>query len=417
MGNLVRWTPYAHSFHGIKSEGCENDKYVSTLRPTDMMQSQPTASMHTCRDENAFISCKPHITLESNVRTDMENGEINENLSPNSLQVQINQHHDWMQGNFLMSTGRRFVNPSMSFLRTPPLWRTAVPPDVSSNDYGVPCKIDDFMNSYILRSLSPQKGSKSEESPMKPTKRSHECSDEMRANVVSSPLRMYVRPNEDENVKDGKGKRIFSRQRRGRHNAGSNSDWQARDGRRQYKDMKKSRSSEQTESYDTSLQPTMLDGGMASSRDSSPPPSVRMICGKRVTMIDFERKIFIIDLLSSDDCDNIRKMTDDYVRGVHENHSGAVTWRTLYTYTKQDLPCGEVPGLTARFTNPIMADVIKIVGEVYCQPKEAVKLRPRSWKEPHLLLYQRIENKPIHTGVEMHYDGMNYYFSALFHYT
>jgi hypothetical protein len=86
-----------------------------------------------------------------------------------------------------------------------------------------------------------------------------------------------------------------------------------------------------------------------------------------------------------------------------------VTWRTLYTYTKQDLPCGEVPGLTARFTNRIMTDVIKIVGEVYCQANEAVKLRPRSWKEPHLLLYQRIENKPIHTGVEMHYDGKHMY--------
>jgi hypothetical protein len=152
--------------------------------------------------------------------------------------------------------------------------------------------------------------------------------------------------------------------------------------------------------------PTLnVEEKMIASRESSPPPAIRSICGKRVVMVDLERKVFIIDLLSSDDCDNIRKMTDDYVRGVYESHSGAMTWRTLYTYTKQDLPCGEVPGLTARFTNRIMAEVIKIVGEIYSQPKEAAKLRPRSWKEPHLLLYQRIENKPVHTGVEMHYDG------------
>ena len=59
-----------------------------------------------------------------------------------------------------------------------------------------------------------------------------------------------------------------------------------------------------------------------------------------------------------------------------------------------DLPCSEVTDLKERVTNKIMNDVKNIVGEIFKKKKEAQRLHPRSWKEPHLLLYQRVEGKP-----------------------
>ena len=105
--------------------------------------------------------------------------------------------------------------------------------------------------------------------------------------------------------------------------------------------------------------------------------------GKKVTMVDEHLKIFIIDLLSPETCEMIRTMTDNHVRKIHSEGNKVATWRTLYTYTKQDLPCGEVPHLTT-ITERIMRDVITCVGEIYENPREALKLRQRSWKEPHL---------------------------------
>ena len=52
-----------------------------------------------------------------------------------------------------------------------------------------------------------------------------------------------------------------------------------------------------------------------------------------------------------------------------------------------------------------MHETKKIVGEIFGMKKEAMKLRPRSWKEPHLLLYQQLDGREPHTGIEMHYDG------------
>lgn len=122
-------------------------------------------------------------------------------------------------------------------------------------------------------------------------------------------------------------------------------------------------------------------------------------------MIDEELKVFVVDLLTPETCNMVRRMTDNHVREVKESGSNAITWRTLYTYTKRDLPCSEVNGLTSRVTDHIMANIIDVVGTVFGKKKEAAKLHPRSWKEPHLLLYQKFENQPPHTGVEMHYDG------------
>lgn len=128
------------------------------------------------------------------------------------------------------------------------------------------------------------------------------------------------------------------------------------------------------------------------------------VCGKRVTMIDDARKVFVIDLLSSEECDEIRTMTDSHVRDIIKSGSDEETWRTLYTYTKMDLPIVEVKDLGKRYTDQILHDVKKIVAELFGR-KDAMKLRPRSWKEPHLLLYQRLEDRPPHSGIEMHYDG------------
>lgn len=140
-------------------------------------------------------------------------------------------------------------------------------------------------------------------------------------------------------------------------------------------------------------------------RDSSPPPTVRYINDRRVTIIDEELKIFVVDLLTPATCELVRRMTDNHVKQVQESGCNIPTWRTLYTYTKRDLPCSEVKGLTSHVTDHIMASIIDIVGKIHGNEEGASKLHPRSWKEPHLLLYQKFENEQPHTGVEMHYDG------------
>lgn len=140
-------------------------------------------------------------------------------------------------------------------------------------------------------------------------------------------------------------------------------------------------------------------------RSSSPPPKVVNINGKKVTIVDWTLKVLVFDLLSPETCALVRTMADDHVRKIHENGNRVPTWRTLYTYTKQDLPCSEVENLSTLVTDSITASVKSVVGEIFGKPKEASQLRERSWKEPHLLLYQNIEGKPVHTGVEMHYDG------------
>jgi hypothetical protein len=60
-----------------------------------------------------------------------------------------------------------------------------------------------------------------------------------------------------------------------------------------------------------------------------------------------------------------------------------------------------------------MADVKKVYASLFGNAKEVSKLRARSWKEPHLLLYQNMEGQPLHTGVEMHYDGCSLTWNCL----
>lgn len=158
-------------------------------------------------------------------------------------------------------------------------------------------------------------------------------------------------------------------------------------------------------SYGSLSRPGSMDRSKGRDRDASPPPSLRCINGLRVTMIDEELKVFVVDLLTPETCDLVRRMADEHVKEVQKNGNNIATWRTLYTYTKKDLPCSEVKGLTSRVTDHIMSNIIDVVGEIYGKKQEATKLHPRSWKEPHLLLYRKFENEAPHTGVEMHYDG------------
>ena len=69
--------------------------------------------------------------------------------------------------------------------------------------------------------------------------------------------------------------------------------------------------------------------------------------------------------------------------------------------------------MSSQVTDYVMSKVINVVGEIFGKKKEAMKLRPRSWKEPHLLLYKKIEGEPTHTGVEMHYDGCDITWNAM----
>lgn len=114
--------------------------------------------------------------------------------------------------------------------------------------------------------------------------------------------------------------------------------------------------------------------------------------GKKVTMIDADLMIFVIDMVPPELCDVILGCTSRHVSYMTAIGKTEKCWRSLYTYTKMDIPCAEVPGL-ADIMQRIMSGVVHIVGRVFEKPKEASRLRPRSWKEPHLLMYQKVRGK------------------------
>lgn len=89
------------------------------------------------------------------------------------------------------------------------------------------------------------------------------------------------------------------------------------------------------------VQAATNDATVCGSSDMSDMP-VRTIYGKKVTIIDSARRVFVIDLLSPEVCNQIRSMTDDHTREIHLSGSDVENWRTLYTYTKMDLPAMEV---------------------------------------------------------------------------
>jgi hypothetical protein len=122
----------------------------------------------------------------------------------------------------------------------------------------------------------------------------------------------------------------------------------------------------------------------------------------RVTMLDDTFKVFVIDLVPPQICDLMLQLTEDHV--LNAATLARETWRKLYTYTSLDLPCCEVVTLRG-FISQILNDICKIIGDVFRAPKSAARLKPRTWKEPHMLRYQKVKGKPSHTGVKLHYDG------------
>jgi hypothetical protein len=92
-------------------------------------------------------------------------------------------------------------------------------------------------------------------------------------------------------------------------------------------------------------------------------------------------------------CDLIRQYTDVHVKYLASIGRTDLSWRTLYTYTKMDIPCCEVPGVTL-IVDEILRKVKGVIGYVFGRPRLASAMIPRSWKEPHLLLYQKLPNLP-----------------------
>ena len=132
-----------------------------------------------------------------------------------------------------------------------------------------------------------------------------------------------------------------------------------------------------------------------------PMPHIFHWRGIKVTIVDTVRKIFVVDLVGHSICDLILRLTEDYIKTIGKHKP---SWRKLYSYTTMDLPCCEVPSLP-KITEEIMGNVTKIIGAIFRSPEKAALLKPRTWKEPHLLRYQRIDGQPEHRGVELHYDG------------
>jgi hypothetical protein len=115
--------------------------------------------------------------------------------------------------------------------------------------------------------------------------------------------------------------------------------------------------------------------------------------GMKVTMVDETTKVFVIDLLLRKECKAIRSMIDEHVAEVTKRGEEAKGWRSLYTYTKMDLPCSEIATMQP-VVAMIMRRVVRVVGHVYENIKAASKLKPRSWKEPHFLKYQKKKDLP-----------------------
>ena len=117
---------------------------------------------------------------------------------------------------------------------------------------------------------------------------------------------------------------------------------------------------------------------------------VLMSHGFKVTIIDRPTAIFVVDMVPKHICNLIKRLTDEHFYRMH--HLGDQSkqgWRTLYTYTKMDLPCNDVDNLKG-VTSKIIADLKLVIGDLFGEPEAASHLRPRSWKEPHLLLYQSV---------------------------
>ena len=68
-------------------------------------------------------------------------------------------------------------------------------------------------------------------------------------------------------------------------------------------------------------------------------------------------------------------MADNHTQDLIQSVSNAETWRTLYPYTKMDLPVIEVKDMAKKYTDQIHDEVKNIVGEIFggSMKKEAMK--------------------------------------------
>ena len=116
-----------------------------------------------------------------------------------------------------------------------------------------------------------------------------------------------------------------------------------------------------------------------------------------VTAIDVQKKIFVADIVSVEECDWIKAIADQHARDAELMNMGS--FRKLYTYTECDLPCCEVLALQP-LIETILNRVRCVVAKLF-HTKEASKLVRRTWKEPHIL-----KNTPgRNLEMVMHYDG------------
>jgi hypothetical protein len=124
-----------------------------------------------------------------------------------------------------------------------------------------------------------------------------------------------------------------------------------------------------------------------------------------VEIIDWTSKVLVIDLVPPAVCRLLRSTITQHC--LTQQRNGQVTWRTLYTYTKRDLPCCEIAKV-----NEIAQQLIDTINGLLSllfghhndddhhnnnndddhNNKNMIVLRPRSWKEPHFLRYEHADN-------------------------
>eukprot|EP00984_Skeletonema_dohrnii_P030453 scaffold21947_cov67-Skeletonema_dohrnii-CCMP3373.AAC.2 len=106
--------------------------------------------------------------------------------------------------------------------------------------------------------------------------------------------------------------------------------------------------------------PPSIKGKVPSTANTDDTPvEVLTVLGKTVHMVDPDRKVFVIDLLSPETCDEIRMMADNHTRNAKKD---AEVWRTLYTYTKMDLPV--VEGKTKKKWTEVYLHVFLLVSSL-----------------------------------------------------
>jgi hypothetical protein len=126
-----------------------------------------------------------------------------------------------------------------------------------------------------------------------------------------------------------------------------------------------------------------------------------------VEIIDWASKVLVVDLVPAAVCQLLRSTIRQHC--VTQQRDGQETWRTLYTYTKRDLPCCEIAKV-----NEIAQQLIDTINGLlsllfghhnddhhhnnnnHDGNNNMIVLRPRSWKEPHFLRYEHADDYSSH---------------------